>query len=65
MPVSDQDCDARDAEALELALEPVRLAARIDYNRFRSLLGRPNDVAIRPDRAELVAFDGEAHDGRV
>src|SRR5689334_14941868 len=50
---------------VELALELVRIAARIDHDSVRSSVGRPHDVAIRGDRSELVAFDGKAHDGRV
>src|SRR6185369_11961147 len=42
-----------------------RLATRVDHDGVRGPIGRPDDVAIRGDRSELVAFDNKAHDGRV
>ena len=63
--VRDQDRDARGTGSPELALELGRIAARVDHDRFACCRRGPDDVAIRPDRAKLVAIDGEAHGGRV
>ena len=38
-----------------------RVAARIDHDGLRRAALGADDVAVRPDRAELVAVDGEAH----
>ena len=63
--VRNQDRNANGAESGQLALELDRVAAGIDDDRFRRRRRLPDDVAIRPDRAELVAIDREAHGGRV
>src|SRR5207247_1907 len=65
MSVSDQDPGASDTEPLELAAKLGRVAARIDHDSLRGLVRGADDVAIRRDRSEFVALDGEAHDSRV
>ena len=39
------------------------VAARVDDDRLGRRGSRAHDVAVRPDRAELVTVDGEAHGG--
>src|SRR5256886_17523953 len=62
---SGQDPGARDTEPLELAAKLGRVAARIDHDSLRGLVGGADDIAIRRDRSEFVALDGEAHGSRV
>ena len=51
----------RDQDPGALAGKLGRIGARIDDDGLGSALLPAHDVAVRPDRAELVAVDGEAH----
>ena len=60
VPVRDEDRGAAGAEARELEPDLGRVAARIDDDRLVRA-GPPDEVAVRPDRAELEARDVQAH----
>ena len=55
--VRDQDRRAARAAPCELESQLGRVAARIDDDGLGALVTGPDDVAVRPDRAELVAVD--------
>ena len=57
--VREQDRVDRGAHAGELEPELDRAAARIDDDRLVGAAVRAHDVAVRPDRTELVAIDRE------
>ena len=59
--VGDQDRDAADADPGELQPELRRVPTRVDNDRFAGRLRGTYDVAVRPDRAELVAIDDQGH----
>ncbi len=61
VPVRDEDRRAAGAGAREVEAQLCRVAAGIDDDRLGRAASRTDDVAVRPDRAELVAVDGERH----
>ena len=61
MAVRDQDRRALRAECGELEPQLPGIAARVDHDRFAGTSGAADDVAVRPDRAKLVAVDDDAH----
>ena len=61
MPVRDEDRNAAGAEPREFQPKVCGIAARVDDDRLVGRLRGTDDVAIRPDRAELVAIDDQAH----
>jgi quercetin dioxygenase-like cupin family protein len=62
--VRDQDRCAGCLQLVQLALEQRRLSTRVDDDSLQGAAAGPHDVAIRPDRAEFMAVDKEAH-GRL
>ena len=61
MAVGDQDRGAAGAHPRELEPELSRIAAGVDDDRLGDAAVGPNDVAVRPDRTELVRVDCERH----
>ena len=61
VPVRDQDRGAAGAHARELETELGGIAAGVYDNRLRDTAIGPDDVAVRPQRAELVRVDRERH----
>ena len=59
--VRDQDPAACRSHARQLQADRGRVAARIDDGRLRRAALQPHDVAVRADRAQLVAVDDESH----
>ena len=59
--VGDEDRDARRSLPRQLEPQLGSVAAGIDDDRLACGAVRAHDVAVRPDRAELVAVDGERH----
>ena len=59
--VGDEDRDARRSHLRELEPQLGGVAARIDDDGFGRRAVGSHDVAVRPDRAQLVAVDGERH----
>ena len=61
VPVRDQDRGAARAHAGELEPELRGIAAGVDDDRLGRAPVGPDDVAVRPERAELVRVDRERH----
>ena len=61
MRVRDEDGDARRSLPRQLQPQLGGVAAGIDDDGLACRAVRAHDVAVRPDRAELVAVDGERH----
>jgi hypothetical protein len=55
--VRDEDRGAVGVELLEQPDDALRLGARVDDDRLARLGVGADDVAVRPDRAELEAVD--------
>src|SRR5262249_24803685 len=62
--VRDEDSGDRHPNPRDLEPEIGRIVSRVDDHRFGRAALRPDHVAIRPDRAELVPVDGERHFAR-
>ena len=61
MRVRDEDPGARRAHPGELEPQRRRVAAGVDHDRLGGAALGPDDVAVRPERAELVGVDDEGH----
>ena len=59
--VRDQDRHALRPRARQLEAKLRRVSAGIDDDRLGRVAARADDVAVRPDRSDLVTIDGKAH----
>jgi hypothetical protein len=61
MRVGQENRGARGADASEFEPELGRVTARIDDDCRRRRSVGAHDIAVRPDRPELMAVDGKWH----